>query len=360
MTQGKDVSSLFPEVLKCVETQDLILKKLVYLYTINYATTQPNIAIMAVNTFRKDSRQKDNPLLRALAVRTMGCIGVKNITEYLCDPLKDALMDDDAYVRKTSVLCVAKLYEINKQIIDDFNFFNKLLEIVSNDGNPMVVANALLAISEISQTRGMNFKTTNDILKKLMVALQDANEWSRIYILDFLASNPPQSTEDISESLKRIVPQLSHSNAGVVMSAMKVLIRFMDSLTEPEEIRSITRKLTPAMISLLSSEPEIQFIALKNINLMLQKRHFQLDKEIKIFFCNYKDPLYVKIEKLEILVRIADNKNIDYILLELKEYSQELDVNFVRKSVQSIGRCAIKLEQSSDKCVQVLFDLIKT
>ena len=29
-----------------------------------------------------------NPLIRALAVRTMGCIRVDKITEYLCDPLQ--------------------------------------------------------------------------------------------------------------------------------------------------------------------------------------------------------------------------------------------------------------------------------
>lgn len=37
MTVGKDVSDLFSDVLKCVETEDLELKKLVYLYIINYS-----------------------------------------------------------------------------------------------------------------------------------------------------------------------------------------------------------------------------------------------------------------------------------------------------------------------------------
>ena len=37
MTVGKDVSMLFTHVLKCVETEDLELKKLVYLYIINYS-----------------------------------------------------------------------------------------------------------------------------------------------------------------------------------------------------------------------------------------------------------------------------------------------------------------------------------
>jgi AP-1 complex subunit beta-1 len=32
-----------------------------------------------------------NPLIRALAVRTMGCIRVDKISEYLCDPLRKSL-----------------------------------------------------------------------------------------------------------------------------------------------------------------------------------------------------------------------------------------------------------------------------
>lgn len=53
MTVGKDVSMLFPAVVNCMQTDDLELKKLVYLYLINYAKTQPDLAIMAVNTFVK-------------------------------------------------------------------------------------------------------------------------------------------------------------------------------------------------------------------------------------------------------------------------------------------------------------------
>jgi AP-1 complex subunit beta-1 len=51
MTVGKDVSGLFPDVLKNMHTEDLELKKLVYLYLMNYAKTQPELVILAVNTF---------------------------------------------------------------------------------------------------------------------------------------------------------------------------------------------------------------------------------------------------------------------------------------------------------------------
>lgn len=62
----------------------LSLNKLAYLYIINYAKSQPDLAILAVNTFRKDAREeRANPLMRGLAVRTMGCIGVEGIIDYL-------------------------------------------------------------------------------------------------------------------------------------------------------------------------------------------------------------------------------------------------------------------------------------
>jgi len=49
-------------------------------------------------------------MMRALAVRTMGCIRVERITEYLCESLKFALSDDDPYVKKTAAISVSKLY----------------------------------------------------------------------------------------------------------------------------------------------------------------------------------------------------------------------------------------------------------
>ena len=107
MTVGKDVSVLFADVLKCMQTNNIGLKKLVYLYLINYAKSQPDLMILAVNTFvnvrwiimlklfnlafDKQDSQDPNPLVRALAVRTMGCIRVNKIAEYLCDPLHEAL-----------------------------------------------------------------------------------------------------------------------------------------------------------------------------------------------------------------------------------------------------------------------------
>ena len=36
-----------------------------------------------------------------------------------------------------------------------------------------------------------------------------------------------------------------------------------------------------------------------------------------------------------------------------------MDVDFVRKSVRAVGRCAIKVGASADRCVTALLDLIQ-
>jgi len=200
MTVGKDVSTLFFPVLKCVETPSLELKKLVYLYIINYAKSQPDVAVLAVNTFRKDIRDKSNPLIRGLAVRTMGCIGIESIFDYLADPLKDAMDDEDPYVRKTAAVCVAKLAAINPDRIESLDFVDRIKAML-HDGNAMVVSNTIASLTDMGESLGRLVQVTDTLAKQLLNALLESSEWGRVYILDFLAGGqvPSQRPEDIEE-----------------------------------------------------------------------------------------------------------------------------------------------------------------
>ncbi|ONK77327.1 uncharacterized protein A4U43_C02F5390 [Asparagus officinalis] len=358
MTVGKDVSSLFTDVVNCMQTENLELKKLVYLYLINYAKSQPDLAILAVNTFVKDS-QDPNPLIRALAVRTMGCIRVDKITEYLCDPLQRCLKDDDPYVRKTAAICVAKLYDINAELVEDRGFLDTLKDLIS-DNNPMVVANAVAALAEIQEnsTRPI-FEITSHTLTKLLTALNECTEWGQVFILDALSRYKAADAREAENIVERVTPRLQHANCAVVLSAVKMILQQMELITSTDVVRNLCKKMAPPLVTLLSAEPEIQYVALRNINLIVQKRPTILAHEIKVFFCKYNDPIYVKMEKLEIMIKLASDRNIDQVLLEFKEYATEVDVDFVRKAVRAIGRCAIKLERAAERCISVLLELIK-
>jgi len=362
MTVGKDVSMLFTDVLNCVQTGNIELKKLVYLYLINYAKSQPELTLLAVNTFVKDANDP-NPLIRALAVRTMGCIRVDRITEYLCEPLSRALRDEDPYVRKTAAVCVAKLFDIAPALVQERGFLEVLHDLIS-DSNPSVVANGVAALSEIAETSGRDvMKISASVLQKLLAALNECTEWGQVFILDSLAKYTPADAREAEGIIERVTPRLQHANSAVVMSAVKVILSYMEIMgngANADAIRNLTRKLAPPLVTLLNSEPEIQYVALRNINLIVQKRPNILENEIKVFFCKYNDPIYVKMEKLEIVIKLVSERNIDQVLLELKEYATEVDVDFVRKSVSAIGRCAVKLERAAERCIGVLLELIQT
>lgn len=362
MTVGKDVSALFPDVVNCMQTDNLELKKLVYLYLMNYAKSQPDMAIMAVNTFVKDC-EDGNPLIRALAVRTMGCIRVDKITEYLCEPLRKCLKDEDPYVRKTAAVCVAKLHDINAPLVEDQGFLDQLRDLLS-DSNPMVVANAVAALSEMNEASSSEQPLTEmsaPTINKLLTALNECTEWGQVFILDSLSNYSPKDEREAQSICERVTPRLAHANAAVVLSAVKVLMKFMEMMSSDSDfVTTLTKKLAPPLVTLLSSEPEVQYVALRNINLIVQKRPDILKHEMKVFFVKYNDPIYVKLEKLDIMIRLASQANIAQVLAELKEYATEVDVDFVRKAVRAIGRCAIKVEQSAERCVSTLLDLIQT
>ncbi|PKS07177.1 hypothetical protein jhhlp_005777 [Lomentospora prolificans] len=361
MTLGKDVSALFPDVLKNIATGDLDQKKLVYLYLMNYAKSHPDLCILAVNTFVQDS-EDPNPLIRALAIRTMGCIRVDKMVDYMEDPLRKTLRDESPYVRKTAAICVAKLFDLNPSMCIENGFLETLQEMIG-DPNPMVVANCVQALSEIYETAPETkaLIITPTVLKKLLLALNECTEWGRVTILTTLASYPASDVKESEHICERVAPQFQHVNPSVVLAAVKVVFMHM-RVVNADLVRQYLKKMAPplAKVTLVSSAPEVQYVALRNIDLLLQAKPDILSKEMRVFFCKYNDPPYVKLQKLEIMVRIANEKNCDQLLAELKEYALEVDMDFVRRAVKAIGQVAIKIEAASEKCVNALLDLIST
>ncbi|KAF2134883.1 clathrin binding protein [Dothidotthia symphoricarpi CBS 119687] len=359
MTLGKDVSALFPDVLKNIATADLDQKKLVYLYLMNYAKSHPDLCILAVNTFVQDS-EDPNPLVRALAIRTMGCIRVDKMTDYMEEPLRKTLRDESPYVRKTAALCVAKLFDLSPALCLENGFLEQLQELVG-DPNPMVVANSVTALVEIQEaapeTKALTI--TAATLKKMLLALNECTEWGRVTILTTLADYKAADVKEAEHICERVVPQFQHVNPSVVLAAVKVVFLHMRFIP-PELTKSYAKKMAPPLVTLVSSAPEVQYVALRNIDLLLQKQSDILSKEMRVFFCKYNDPPYLKMTKLEIMVRIANDKNVDQLLAELKEYAMEVDMDFVRRAVKAIGQVAIKIESASEKCVNTLLDLINT
>lgn len=362
MTIGKDVLALFPDVLKNIATYDLEQKKLVYLYLMNYAKSNPELCILAVNTFVQDT-EDPNPLVRALAIRTMGCIRVARMVDYMEIPLRRTLADDNPFVRKTAAICVAKLFDLNPEMCIELGFFDTLKKL-SQDSNPMVVANALNALHEI---KDMNtdlllkaLEVDTDLVKMLLACLNECSEWGRITILSYLAEYKAASPDETLHLIERVIPQLQHVNPSVVLSSIKVVVHHLDGLSNEVQKKSFLKKLSAPMVSLVSLPiPEAQYVGLKNIRIILEKYPSCLSKELRVFFIKYSDPLYLKLEKLDILVRLAADSNSVLLLSELKEYAMEFEPTLVTKAVNAIGAVAIKLADCVIPAVNLLVDLME-
>ena len=151
---------------------------------------------------------------------------------------------------------------------------------------------------------------------------------------------------------------------------MKVILLNVEDCDE-ELSKTALNKMARALVTLATVDSaELRYVALRNLRLIIQKVPNLLSKNIQVFFCKYNDPYYVKMEKLELLISLSTSKYLERILSELKEwacrrsvtrrYATQADVSFVRASVRAIGRCAVKLESSADRCVNVLLFLLQS
>ncbi|ORZ35573.1 adaptin N terminal region-domain-containing protein [Catenaria anguillulae PL171] len=217
----------------------------------------------------------------------------------------------------------------------------------------------------MSETGGEQLQVDVSMASKLIIALNECSEWYQVYILEALMNVIPPSPDDALLLAERVASRLQHSNAAVSLTVLRVLLYMLSYLPRDnpqyvEPARQLGAKIVPPLVTLMSRGPEIQYTALRNILLIVESYPGILVKEVSVFFVKYTDPIYVKLAKLEILVRLVTPDNCSTILSELREYATEVDVEFVRRAVKYIGRCALQVESMADACMHALQHLIST
>lgn len=207
-----------------------------------------------------------NPLVRALAIRTMSYIPIPVVTEALVEQLRHCLKDKDPYVRKTAAICVAKVYTADPRKAEKEGFVEMLRDMML-DTNATVVSNAVAALTEIGDRQdGVIFKLNVTIASKLITALGDSSEWAffifiadaqlyadtgfrwgQIYILDSLLRFVPEKHEEAEFMAERVIVQLQHANSAVVLTTIKVLLYLMNYMDDRRLMEYICRKMGPPL-----------------------------------------------------------------------------------------------------------------
>lgn len=169
------------------------------------------------------------------------------MVDYMEEPLRKTLRDESPYVRKTAAICVAKLFDLNPAMCIENGFLEILQELIG-DSNPMVVANSVQALSEISETapETRSLVITPATLKKLLMALNECTEWGRVTILTTLANYQTQDVKESEHICERVAPQFQHVNPSVVLAAVKVVFIHMRNIN-PDLVRQYLKKMAPPL-----------------------------------------------------------------------------------------------------------------
>mmetsp|Transcript_14906 Transcript_14906/g.14488 ORF Transcript_14906/g.14488 Transcript_14906/m.14488 type:complete len:88 (+) Transcript_14906:55-318(+) len=87
--------------------------------------------------------------------------------------------------------------------------------------------------------------------------------------MEAIATYETSDSQDAENIIERVVPRLSHNNPAVILSAVKVILKYMPLVSTNEKMKGVIKKMAAPLVSLLSNEAEIQYVSLRNINFIL-------------------------------------------------------------------------------------------
>ena len=70
------------------------------------------------------------------------------------------------------------------------------------------------------------------------MALNEANEWGQIYILDSLMNYKKTKSCKSEMIIEAVVPLFNHINPAVVMSTIKVVLKFLDFIGDEKKVQN--------------------------------------------------------------------------------------------------------------------------
>ena len=248
-----------------IETRDLVIKKMVYLYLCNYAYSHPELAQMCTNTLQKDCGNED-PMVRGLALRSLCSLNLPQMVEYISEPLRKALSDHHAYVRKTGVMGILKLFYLDKESFEQCNFVDILYDML-RDVDASVVANAITVLDEVmAQSPNGGMAINRAIMLHLLNRIHEFSEFDQVKVLELVPRYIPANADEGFQIMNLLDPVLRTSNSSAVLATVRAFLSIIDQVAEEEkdEIKQqvIARIKAPLITLVASGSSELQFVLL--------------------------------------------------------------------------------------------------
>eukprot|EP00536_Pseudo-nitzschia_multiseries_P010014 jgi/Psemu1/24751/gm1.24751_g len=347
MTLGIDVSRLFTEMMLAIETRDLVIKKMVYLYLCNYAYSHPELAQMCTNTLQKDCGNED-PMVRGLALRSLCSLNLPQMVEYISEPLRKSLQDHHAYVRKTGVMGILKLFYLDQDAFQECNFTDILYDML-RDVDPTVVANCIRVLNEVmAKTPNGGMAINRAIMLHLLNRIHEFTEFDLVCVLELVPRYIPANAEEGYQIMNLLDPVLKSSSSATVLATVRAFLSMVESIsTTPEEMQEIKQQIVfrvkaPLVTLVASGSNESCYVLLKQVELLVLLCPGSFDDEYRQFYTRFSEPTYVKYLKVQILPLLANPDTAPDIVAELAETVNDNNTLLSRLAIQSMAKIACR------------------
>lgn len=380
--QNKPCLPYFSSVVKNVANPNLEVKKLVYIYLLHYAESDPDLALLSVNAIQK-SLTDQNPQVRALALRTMSGMRVPVISQIVSLAIKRGAGDMSPHVRKAAALAIPKCYNL------DPNTLPQLLDNLSTllgDKQYFVVGPAVQAFLEICPERiDLIHKHYRGLVKKLV----DMDEWSQLATLRLLLFYSrrcfPRRTEKVTRVNKKgfyddeqdetvesdQIVELLDPDLKLFLDGCKSLLRSRSPavITSVASVflylgtRDYLQEAVGPLIGLMRGALEVEEVALCNIVLVCLSAPELFVPYSSHFLIRAQDSPQIWKLKIELQTLIFPHAALNLksiILSELEHFSHSSDIELIRESVRAIGRCAQADPKNAHRCFKVLLNQISS
>lgn len=354
---GKDMSSLFPDIVLQVRVKDSSVNRLIGMFTAQYGHLHPDTALLCINQLTKDVLHDSDSLQRGHALQTLGSLNIPTLAEYIAPPIKAALQDSNQYVRRLAINGCVKIFNMNKDVFEE-QLLACHLEEMTEDFDESVVVIAVAALVQVKP--GYNIKRS--LAMKLLKHLSGFSDWQVPIILSAIdAANLVECEEELMDIINYVGKFLDDCSSSVVLHVIKLLQYAVDSQNSSNlknQFIECTKK--PLLFRVKHSNPEISYMFCLEIfevipNIINLSGHF------KIFFPAYYDPSFLKAEKLHVLASLITTKNAKPIVSELLEcLSSPKHDDILKELVECIAVCVLNYGSNMGGLIVQLANLLQS
>lgn len=185
ISKGRNVSDFYPHVVKLVGSPSLEVRKMVYMYLVQYAdhdASTRELSLLSINSFQRGLTDNEQ-LIRALALRVLSSIRVSDVMQIQILAVQKAANDKSPYVRKCAANALAKLSP--RCDTDQRTMLLEIMtQLLNHDSSTMVLTSTIVAFTELCPDR---LDMLHSSFRKLCHLLTDMDEWGQVVVVDTMA-----------------------------------------------------------------------------------------------------------------------------------------------------------------------------